>query len=110
MDDVASSGAINIRPEVKTDASNSSDSNASSAADQTLRNEFAAQSLEVRGVEAAASFAPVSLSVSPTIKGSGSVSAALNTPWVLPACAVIAVGVLVLVMRRRRVYGYYRRA
>lgn len=101
-DDVNSSGAINIRPEISSSASNNSDSNAENAVTQDLANKFAAQTLEVQGVNAGASFAPVALTVAPNIRGSGGVSATLKENTGLLALLGAAVGAALLVWYSRR--------
>lgn len=104
-DDVNSSGAINIRPEISSSASNQSDSTADNSVAQNLANKFAAQTLEVQGVTAGASFAPVSLTVAPNIRGSGGVAATLkeNTGLVAIIGATVVAAALVWYTRRKGV-------
>lgn len=104
-DDVNSSGAINIRPEISSSAQNQSDSRADNSVVQDLSNRFAAQTLEVQGVSAGASFAPVALTVAPNIRGSGGVAATIreNTGLVAVLGATVVVAALIWYTRRKGV-------
>lgn len=98
-DDAYSDGKLNIRPEVTADTRNQSDSFADNHLSLDGRNTFGAQDSQVGGVDASASFAPVTLNISPTIKGYGSISATLAKH--VPLIAVLCGGALVLLAIRR---------